>query len=338
MSRNSIKKWLVAGLAISVISVMNVLPTKAEVSEIKMAQQFGLLYVPLHVVLDHKLVEKHAKALGLPEPQIKLFKISGGANINKALLSKSIDFGAHGIGAAQKLWSKTNGKFKIASGMADMPMKLMTTDKNIKTMDDFLKAKNHKIATPAAKVSTQALILQMYAKKKWGDATKLDHLVVSMKHPTALATILSGGQAIQSHFATLPYSYQEMQSGKVRQIIDSYEVMGGQSTLLVMSTSQEFKDANPKTYKAVLNAYDEAFKWINANPQKAAELYIRYSKTKLDPNLVKAMLTNKKEIAFDPRPKNTLVFAEHLASLGDIKMPKSWKDYYFENMHDQDGS
>ncbi len=332
------KKYLKSLILLSITMQFFVSQANAEVSEIKMAQQFGLLYVPLHVVLDKKLVEKHVKALGLPEPSIKLFKISGGANINKALLSNTIDFGSHGIGAAQKLWSKTNGRFKIAIGMADMPMKMLTTDKNIKTMEDYLKVSNHKIATPAAKVSTQALILQMYAKKKYGDATKLDHMVISMKHPIAMNALLAGGQSVKTHFATLPYSYQELQSGKVHQITDSYAIMGGQSTLLVMSTSQKFKDENPKTYQAVLNAYDEAFAWIKANPVAAAELYIKYSGTKLDPALVKAMLTDPKEIAFDPQPKNTLVFAEHLASLGDIKMPESWKDYYFENMHNLDGS
>ena len=67
---------------------------------------------------------------------------------------------------------------------------------------------DHKIATPAAKVSVQAVTLQMYTEMKYGDAEKLDHLVVSMKHPIALAAILSGGQTVKSHFATLPYSFQ----------------------------------------------------------------------------------------------------------------------------------
>ena len=72
-----------------------------------------------------------------------------------------------------------------------------------------------------------------------------------MKHPTALAAMLSGGQAVKSHFATLPYSYQELQSGKVWKVTDSYEILGGQHSVLVMSASKSFKENNPKTYQAV---------------------------------------------------------------------------------------
>jgi len=332
------KNWLLAGAASVLLASVAATPAKAEVSTVNLAQQFGLLYVPLHVVLEHKLVQKHAKKIGLTPPEIKLFKISGGANINKALLAKTIDFGAHGIGPALKLWGKTKGAFKIASGMADMPLKLLTNDPRVKTVDDYLTITDHKIATPAAKVSVQAVTLQMYTEMKYGDAEKLDHLVVSMKHPIALAAIISGGQTVKSHFATLPYSFQELKSGKVRKVIDSYEILGGPATVLVMSCSQAFKDANPRTYEAVTNAYNEAFEWVNANPVKAAELYIKYTKTKLDPNDVKAMLTNRDEIAFDPTPKQTMKYAKFLANIGDIPMPSSWKDYYYSNNHNMSGS
>lgn len=338
MKRFGSRHLLAASAASIFLAAVSFTPVKAEVGVVNLAQQFGLLYVPLHVVLEHKLVEKHAKAIGLAVPEIKLFKISGGANINKALLAKTIDFGAHGIGPALKLWGRTEGKFKVASGMADMPLKLNTNDPNIKTVEDYLKAEDHKIATPAAKVSIQAVTLQMFADKKWGEPEKLDHMVVSMKHPIALAALLSGGQTVKSHFATLPYSFQELRSGKTHNVITSYDILGGQHTVLVMSASQEFKDANPMTYKAVINAYNEAFEWVNANPEAAAELYIKYTKTKLDPADVKAMLTDKNEIAFDPTPKHTMKYANFLAKIGDIPQAKSWKDFYFENNHSMSGS
>ena len=34
---------------------------------IRISQQFGTLYLPLHVIRDQNLIEKHAKALGLDE-------------------------------------------------------------------------------------------------------------------------------------------------------------------------------------------------------------------------------------------------------------------------------
>jgi NitT/TauT family transport system substrate-binding protein len=338
MKRSNLPKLLTGAAAIALVAAGMSAPVKAEVDTVNMAQQFGLLYVPLHVVMDQKLIEKHAKKMGIAAPKIKMYKISGGANINKALLAGTIDFGAHGVGPALKLWGKTKGKFKIVTSMADMPLKLNSNDPKIKTVEDYLKAKDHKIATPAAKVSIQAVTLQMYAAKKWGKADKLDHLVVSMKHPIALAAMMSGGQTVKSHFATLPYSYQELKSGKIHNVITSYDILGGQHSVLVMSAKVDFKAKNPKTYKAVTAAYLEAFDWIKKNPVKAAETFIKYTKSKMDPKTVKALLTDTKEIEFSPLPKHTMKYANFLNKIGDIPKAKSWKEYYFENNHSMNGS
>ena len=103
----SINKKLLVGAAAGALLFAGA--ATAEVDTVNLAQQFGLLYVPLHVVMDQKLVEKHAKKMGIPVPKIKMYKISGGANINRALLAKTIDFGAHGVGPALKLWAFPDG-------------------------------------------------------------------------------------------------------------------------------------------------------------------------------------------------------------------------------------
>jgi len=309
-----------------------------EAKVVRLAQQFGLLYVPLHVVLEQDLITKHTKKMGLGAPKVELYKISGGANINKALLAKTIDFGSHGVGPALKLWGKTKGRFKIAITMADMPLKLLTNDPKIKKIEDYLTIEDHKISTPAAKVSIQAVTLQMAAAKLWGEPNKLDHLVISMKHPTALAAMLSGGQTVKSHFATLPYSYIELKNKNIHQVTSSYDILGGQHSVLVMSASRAFKEDNPKTYTAVIAAFSEAFAWINANPVKAAETFIRYTNSKMDPADVRALLTNKAEIEFSMLPKLTMKYADFLNKIGDIPKAKSWKDYFWENNYQFDGS
>lgn len=332
-------KTLLSGVAASAFLAVGATGSAvAETDTVRLAQQFGLLYVPLHVVLDQKLVEKHMTKAGLANPKIQLFKISGGANINKALLADTIDFGSHGVGPALKLWGKTKGRFKIALSMADMPLKLVTNDPKIKKIEDYLNVKDHKISTPAAKVSIQAVTLQMAAERIWNEPNKLDHLVISMKHPTALAAMLSGGQAVKSHFATLPYSYQELQSGKVWKVTDSYEILGGQHSVLVMSASKKFKEDNPKTYQAVIDAFAEAFTWVNANPNKAAETYIRYTKSKLPEKTVQALLNDKGEMDFSMVPKHTMKYADFLNKIGDIPKASGWKDYYWDNNYQFNGS
>lgn len=87
-------KSVLATTALTAIVVAGSTAVRAETDTVNMAQQFGLLYVPLHVVMDQKLIQKHAKKMGIKVPKIKMYKISGGANINKALLANTLDFGA----------------------------------------------------------------------------------------------------------------------------------------------------------------------------------------------------------------------------------------------------
>ena len=63
-----------------IVQVMLGMPTAvAEVSEIKIARQFGISFLPLHVMQDKKLFEKHAKAAGL-DTQATYLQIAGGAS------------------------------------------------------------------------------------------------------------------------------------------------------------------------------------------------------------------------------------------------------------------
>lgn len=338
MKRSTAIKAL-AGSAITALLVAGMAaPVAAETDKIRIAEQFGLLYLPQNVVHERKLVQKHVKAAGLPEPKVELLKISGGANVNKALLSGNLDFAAAGIGPMLKLWGKSKGRFKAAISLSDMPLKLLTNDAKVKKIEDYLTIQDHKIAMPAAGVSIQAQVLQMASEKLWKEPHKLDQLVVSMKHPTALAAMLSGGQAVKSHFATLPFSYEELQSGKVHLVLSSYDLLGSSHTTVAMVTGREFREKNPKTYKAIVDAYAESYDWIYKNQDEAVKIFIKATKSKLDPKSIKAMISNKQEIEYSATPKHTKEFADFLHKMGDIPAAKSWKDYFWDNAHDQAGS
>src|SRR5882672_4961659 len=64
---------------------------------LRIAEQFGIAFLPLHVIRDQQLIEKHARSRGLPVVT-EWSKLSGGASMNDALLSGSIDVGIGGIG------------------------------------------------------------------------------------------------------------------------------------------------------------------------------------------------------------------------------------------------
>ena len=52
-------------------------PVSAEVNEVQVAQQYGVSFLPLMLMERDKLVEKHAKAAGLPELRVNWAKVAG---------------------------------------------------------------------------------------------------------------------------------------------------------------------------------------------------------------------------------------------------------------------
>jgi len=332
-----------ASAAIAGMTMAASTATLAETNEVRFAQQFGLLYLPMHVVVDKKMVQACAKEKGLGDVKVSMHRFSGGAAVNQALLSSNVDFAAGGIGPLLKLWDKTKGRLNVRAmtNLSAMPLKLNTNDKRVKKIEDYVGLKDHKISTPSVKVSIQAVILQMAAKKKWGDkeAFKLDDMTVSMKHPSAMAALLAGGQAVKSHFATLPTSYAELQSGKVHNVLTSYDVLGGRHSTVAMYNKEEWKKDNPKMYECVYTSYRKSIKWINDNKKEAAALFHRFTKSKLKIEDIEKMVGDENEMLYSLTPERTMEFAKFMHSIGSIKnMPSSWKDYYWENNHDQNGS
>ena len=318
-------------------------PAKAEANEVRFAQQFGLLYLPQHVVVDQKMVETCAKDAGLGDVKVTMHRFSGGAAVNQALLSNNVDFAAGGVGPLLKLWDKTKGRInvKAIATLSAMPLKLNTNDPKIKKLEDYVGLTDHKIATPSVKVSIQAVVLQMAAAKKWGEkeAFKLDDITVSMKHPSAAAALMAGGQAVKSHFATLPTSYQEVKSGKVHTVMTSYDVLGGEHTTVALYNTEKWKNDNPKLFKCVGDSFRAAAKWINEDTDRAAALFHKFTNSKLPLEDVKAMIKDKSEMHYSIMPSRTMEFAKFMHSIGSIKnMPGSWKDYFWENNHDLSGS
>ena len=76
---------LVAGLGLLAGS----LSAQAE-GQIRIAEQFGIVYLLLNVAQEQKLIEKHAKAAGI-DAKVEWVKLSGGSAVNDALLSGNIE-------------------------------------------------------------------------------------------------------------------------------------------------------------------------------------------------------------------------------------------------------
>ncbi len=81
--------------------------SNAEVSELNVAQQYGVSFLPLMWMEHNKLIEKHAKAQGLGDIKVNWAKLAGPAAMNDALLSGSLHFSSVGAPSLITLRGKT---------------------------------------------------------------------------------------------------------------------------------------------------------------------------------------------------------------------------------------
>ncbi|MBM3573986.1 MAG: ABC transporter substrate-binding protein [Alphaproteobacteria bacterium] len=315
--------------------------TAAETKEIRIAQQYGLVFLPLHVAVDHKLIEKHAVAAGLTDTKVKLIQLASGAAVNDALLSGQIDVATVGATVLITVWDRTRGRGNVRGMMAlcDSPILFNTTDPKTKTLRDY--TETDRIAVTAVKVTHHAVVLQMAAARAlgWENRFKLDPLTVSMSHPDAMAAILAPRHEVRTHAATAPFFFQQLEDPRVRTVINSFDVAGGPHTVVVAYNTEKWKSENPKAYQATVKGLEEAMDWIAKNRRAAAELYVRFEKSKLSPDAVHKMLEQVEKLNYTSTPNKMMLHAEFMHKIGSIRnLPESWKDMFWENVHDRPGS
>ncbi len=315
-------------------------PAQAETGEVTLARQFGIGYLPLTVMNVNGLVQKHLKEAGLNDTKVTWSRFGSGSAANDALLSGQLNFASGGTGPAIILWDKTRNNVKVhgVAALSSMPNMLVSTAPEIKTIDDF--TDKDKIAMAGAGSSVQTVYLQMAAAKKWGldNYKKLNSLMVNLPHPEGLNAMLSGSAGIRSTFTSPPFQYIALENQGVHVVLDSYDIMGGPNTFLMVWSTDKFRTENPKTYKAVLAALNEATDWINANPHEAAELYVKDSGGKDKVDFIEKMVRDP-QIKYKLAPDRILPFAQFMNDVGMLKnRPETWSDLFFPEIHDLDGS
>lgn len=309
------------------------LPLKAEVSELRISKQYGLPYLSVVIIEQNRLIEKHAKTLGLGDIKVNWVTIGSGGTSTDSLLAGNIDFVTSGVSNMLLLWSRTGGQVKAVSAVSAVPLILVTRNPNVKTIADF--TEKDKIAVPTVKVSMQSTILGIAAEKVFGEAgrTRLDAFTVAMSHPDATIALLSGAGEVNSHFSAPPYQYQALKAPGVHTVLNSTEVMDGPATITVIFGTVKFHDANPKTMAALNAALGEAMEFIARDKRAAAEIYLKATKEKIALDELAAMIAMP-GFAYTMAPNGTLKYADQMFKTGVIKTkPSSWKDAFFPEAH-----
>lgn len=313
--------------------------TGAQAETVRIARQFGISYLPLILMQDGKLLETEGRARGL-ELAVEWVTFTGGPPINDAMIAGKIDLAAGGVGPMLTLWGRTRGNLRVKglAALGNMPLWLNSTNPAVRGITDL--TEKDRIALPGVKVSVQAVVLQMAAQAAFGAGQqyRLDPLTVSMGHPDGQAALLGGNSEITAHFTAAPYMYEELASPRVHRILNSYDVLGGPHTFNVVWATARWHDENPKVVAAFMAALDRAMAAIKADPQAAAEVWVRAEKARLPADQAAAMI-RRPENEWTTTPKRMMQFLAFMNATGAVASTAAgWQELFFPAVHALDGS
>jgi NitT/TauT family transport system substrate-binding protein len=316
-------------------------PGLAADPKIRIAEQFGLSYLPLRVAIDRKLIERQAARLGAPDATVEVVQLGSGAAVNDAIISGGVDVAMAGATVLLNLWDKTVGRNTVKGMMAiaDSPIYFNTIDPRIRSVRDF--GPDDRIAMTAGRGTQHAITLQMAAAQAfgWEARDRLDALTVSMAHPDGVVALLSGGSIVKTHATTVPFIQMELADPRVRTVLNSYDVVGGRHTLIVAYCAERWRAANPALFDATYAGLSEAMAIIAADKHAAAELFKRVEPTKLTVDEIDRILADDLMLAFNPAPSRLMIYADYMNKVGLLKnRVANWRDVFFDNVHALPGS
>lgn len=331
---------LLRGFALTAAIALTGSAALAEMAEITIARQPSLGHLPLMIMEDRGLLEARAAELGVEGLKVNYATLAGGAAMNDALLSGSVQFAAGGVPPLLVLRERTDStssEVKGVSAMNSMPLLLNSNKEGIRSVADFTSA--DKIALPAVKVSIQAILLQMAAEKEFGEGQhdRLDAFTITMSHPDGMAALMAK-QEVTAHFTASPIQDLELQNEGVHTVLNSYDILGGPATFNVVWASSRFREENPLIYQAFVETLEEAIGVINSDTEAAVDTYVRLSGDASTPELVRQIITDP-QVSYTTTPNNIGKYLDFMTRIGTLKQEgATWQDVFFENVHGKQGS
>jgi len=338
-------RFFLPAIAAALALCASALPAASDAAQqLRIGVQFGLGYLPLYVASDAGFFAARMREQGLTPVPVDIVPFAGGPQINDGLLSGSLEIGSGGLTAMMVFCDKTraagDSQFLGVTALSSVPYELFSTNPNLKSLRDLDKNKD-KIGVPSVKVSVPAIYLQMAAERLYGPGqhAALDEFTVSLAQPDGVISLLSGGGVVNGYLLSPPFIQQVTGKPGIHKVWSSNELFGTPATALSTWTTAKFRRDNLKLFAAFVAALRDAMALIAADPQRAAAIYLKYEKSKLAPDLIAQVLADKSALNFSLAPEQSLTVAEFLARIGSIKAkPASWKDFFFPDIHAENGS
>lgn len=289
-----------------------------ELTTVKVAKQFGLVYAPLMMAEQRDFFSKY----GL---KVEWVTLGSGGTVREAMMSGDIDVAFMGIPPFMIGWDK-GLPAKIAAGFCVVPVSLVSYDPDIKTIKDF--RPEDKIAVPSPG-SIQHILLAMALKRELGNANALDDQVVALPHPDGASALLAK-KDIVAHFTTSPYLFQELEQPGYHMVLDGAQAFGDDFNFNVTLVTQAFHDNNPQGYAAFVQGLSDTMDWLNHNKREAAAALA--PEFNLTPEKTYEYLTYE-GVNYTTAPYGILGFSEFMVEAGYItKVPNDISEIAFENV------
>ena len=296
---------------------------RGELSTIRVAKQFGLVYAPLMVAEKIDFFSKY----GL---KVEWLTLGSGGAVREAMAANELDVAFMGIPPYLIGWDK-GLPAKIAAGYVVIPVSLVTYDPDINTLKDF--KLEHKIAVPSPG-SIQHILLSMALEKQVGDPNTLDDNLVALPHPDGAQAMLAKKDVV-AHFTTPPYLFEELNQPGYKVVVDGFEAFGQDFNFNVALVTQSYHDNNPQGYAAFVQGLNEAMNWVNEHKEETAELLAPEFKIEKE-KLLKSLTAEG--VNYTTAPYGLMGFADFMKEAGYIsKVPESLSEIAWENILAQVG-
>ena len=308
-------------------------PANAEVNELRLSRTTTLAYLPIFIVQQEKLIEKHAAMNGMPNLKVSWLNFTGPTAQVDALLSGNVDIITTGVTSLITLWAKTKGsslEVKGVTALGTLPTALNSRNPKVKSIRDF--TDNDRIAVPSVKSSYQAMLLQMAAAKEWGikNYSRLDNLTVSLGQMDAVAALMSPNHEVNNDFATPPFMYLEQAQTGIHQVISAKEILGTLATAAVTNATSKFYDANPTVMKIFKDAVNEAMVVIEKDKERAMNGYYGATNDKKTERSMLLKILTDPDTQFTAKPNAIKLYTDFMFATGAInKAPANDAEMFF---------
>jgi NitT/TauT family transport system substrate-binding protein len=283
--------------------------------ELNFAHGFGLIYGAMPVARQLGVMEKV-----FPNAKVNWQNIFTTAQQRDAMLANRLHIGSCTPGpylsswdkGVDMVWLQTTGGF---DGY------LMTRPDGPGSVLEFIGTTKKLSPGPN---TAQYYTVQQALRKAGKDVKALDRNWVNLPHPDAMQALV--GNQLDGHYATADFALRLQETG-MRKISSIKETWGSLYAVGACTLAKIIKD-NPDMARGYAQALRSTVDWMNANPDKAAEMLSKSVEGKVPAaEFVKYLKSGMFESYTTNADLRTQ--AEAMQAFGAIsKVPKDAKDFY----------